>query len=418
MEVIEQFNKGESVFLELIKKEDSLLLLKDGELAGIVDEKEYPNTSKLSEINIIKDILEKHNSIEVKVSNSQTTTYFVNVPIKMSLLNQAKQNSQKEHIKEMKGNLIKKGFKEDTLNNIEDYLLKNGLEAQDIENIFATYKVYQKEVSWRIPSKPETMFKDTFQALLTAECAISNQFHLLCSGEKGTGKNVFIETLAYVYQRPLYSISINRETDKYDLMGSKTIDVEENPDGTSKNTVKFSPEILLEAMEIGGILNIDEINFADPGVTGLLHSIGDERRAIEVPGYKYVKADDNFIIMATMNNNYQGTNQLNEALQDRFVDIIFPNNFSIFEILEEKCGDVKKADLQKADKLYQKMLSIVRDRESLLDENCITIRGFIQACKMSNRLGLKKSLEICVAHKVKDQEYQDNIKELIDNLIN
>ena len=34
-----------------------------------------------------------------------------------------------------------------------------------------------------------------------------------------------------------------------------------------------------------------------------------------------------------MNVGYQGTNELNEALSDRFVDIVFENNDSIREIL-------------------------------------------------------------------------------------
>lgn len=416
MEVIEEVKKGNKVFLEVKMHKGKIVMEKDGVLAGVVEEKQLSTTSSLEEIEVLKTILDTE-SLEAKVSKAEATSYFINIAVSNEVLETATTMATKKAISGVKADLVSKGFEEETLNDIEEYLLSNGFNGEDIQDIFSTYKIYPKEVAWRIPTKPKTMFKDTFNGLETGYTAIVNQFHLLCSGEKGTGKNVYIETFAYLFQRPLYSVAINRETDKYDLVGSKTIDVETTEDGTVENKVKFSPEVLLEAMEVGGILNIDEINFADPGVTGLLHSIGDDRRAIEVPGYKYVQADDNFVMMATMNLNYQGTNELNEALQDRFVDVMFPNNDSIFDILADKCPTVKKADLQKADRVYSKMVSLVRDRDGQLDDNCITVRGFIQGCTMSKRLGLRKALEVCVANKIKDSEYRQNVVTIIESLV-
>ena len=415
-EVIKDHKAGNRVYLDLKLEKGKIIAYKDGVPAGAVDEKEYSTTSSLEEIEVLKTILEE-NDLEAKVTKCEATAYFLSVSISNSIWDEAKTTATKKVLTGIKADLVTKGFDEVVLSDIESYLLANNFTADDIQDIFATYEVYPSNVAWRIPTKPATMFEDTFEGLVTAFSAINNGFHILCSGEKGTGKNVFIETLAYVYQRPLYSISVSRETDKYDLLGSKTIDVEVNEDGVAENKVSFHPEVLLEAMEVGGILNIDEINFADAGVTGLLHSIGDDRKSIEVPGYKFVKGHKNFLMMGTMNIGYQGTSELNEALQDRFVDILFPNNDSIFNILSEKCLKAKKADLQKADKVYKKMISIVRDRDALLDENCITVRGFIQAGMMSTRLGMRKALEVCVANKVKDEEYRQNIVTIIDSLV-
>ena len=202
------------------------------------------------------------------------------------------------------------------------------------------------------------------------------------------------------------------------MIGSKTIDSEvETESGTAVNKIKFSKEVLIEAMEVGGIINIDEINFADPGVTGLLHSIGDDRRSIEVPGYKYVTADNNFSIMATMNLDYQGTQELNEALADRFVDIKFANNDSIYDILKDACIGVKKSDLTKADKVYKEMVNKIRNMDEGIGSECITIRGFIQGLNMSKVIGLRKALTITVADKIRDEEYRNNVKDIIDNFI-
>jgi len=415
-EVIKDFKAGNKVYLDVKLEKGKIVTFKDGVPAGAVDEKEYSGASTLEEIEILKTILEENN-LEGKVTKCETSAYFLSISVSNSALDEAKTTATKKVLTGVRADLVAKGFNEETLADIETYLLANNFTADDIQDIFATYEVYPADVAWRIPSKPNTLFEDSFEGLITAFSAIENGFHLLCSGEKGVGKNVFIETLAYIYQRPLYAISISRETDKYDLLGSKTIDTKINEEGVAEQTVVFTPEVLLEAMEVGGILNIDEINLADAGVTGLLHSIGDDRKSIEVPGYKFVKGHKNFIMMGTMNIGYQGTNELNEALQDRFVDILFPNNDSIFNILSEKCTTAKKADLQKADKVYKKMISLVRDRDASIDENCITVRGFIQAGMMSNRLGLRKALEVCVADKVKDLEYRKNVITIIDSLV-
>lgn len=417
--VIKDFSDGNKVVLPIKLKDDKIIAYRDGKLAGVVDEKQITGASTLEEIKQLKEILSTGVDLEGEISNVKGLSYFINVSVSSSVLEEAKVTVSKSAIGNIKKELIDKGFDEETLSTIENYLLDNKFDADYIIEIFKTYKSYPEEVKSRIPKRPERVFKDNEEnLLLTAFSAISNKYNILCSGEKGTGKNVFIETIAWIYQRPLYGISINRETDKYDLIGSKTIDAEiESESGTAVNKIKFSKEVLIEAMEVGGIINIDEINFADPGITGLLHSIGDDRRAIEVPGYKYVTADNNFAIMATMNLDYQGTQELNEALADRFVDITFANNDSIYDILKDACIGVKKSDLSKADKVYQEMVSRIRNMDEGIGSECITIRGFIQGVNMSKVIGLKKALIITVAGKIRDEEYRNNVKDIIENFI-
>lgn len=423
--VIEEFNKKNlKVFLGCeLDKDRKIVLIRettnDGErLAGRIEEKELSNCATLEEIQLVKELIEKGEDLEAKVTAVNGLSYFVTFSISADVINQCKTEVAKVAIDETKQDLIAKGFKEETLTAIEDFLFGLNIPVSLIQSLFKTYKEYPPHVQHRIVEMPKVLFHDDFDAILTAFAAVlSNNYHLLLSGDKGTGKNCCIETLAWLLQRPLYAISINRDTDKLDLMGSRTIDTNIDEDGNVINKITFSPEVMLEAMEVGGIINIDEINFADPGVTGLLHSICDDRRAVEVPGYKKVKADDNFCVMGTMNIDYQGTNELNEALADRFVDIMFPANISIFDVLARACSDVPESEIQKADKIYQKMYSIVQDRDSSLDSSCLTVRGFIQGLHMSKVLGLKKALKVCVANKVKDDEYRTNVENIIENII-
>ncbi|EGT3643026.1 TPA: AAA family ATPase [Clostridioides difficile] len=417
MEVINQFRKGEKVFLKLELENEKIVLLKNGDKAGIVEEKDFPECSSLNEIKALKAILKENIDIELaEVYKTEKTDFYVFIDFDLDKYKSITNKALKEENKKIKEKLVKKGFNETILDEIEDYLLNNNFKIALIQKIFSTYKKYGKNVSHRIP-KENPNYQDNSNNLKIGCSAIRNKCHILCSGEKGTGKNIFVETMAWIFQRPLYSISISKETDKFDLLGSKSVDTKVDENGISKSTIVFEPEILLEAMEQGGIINVDEINFADPGVTALLHSITDHRQSIEVPGYKQVRAEENFIVIGTMNVGYEGTSDLNEALSDRFVDILFESNNSIYSILKDSCPCVKQSDLLIADKVYSKLIDLIKGIDVELDESCMSIRGFIHAVKMSEDLeSIKEALIVGVANKVRDTEYRENVKEVIEQI--
>lgn len=425
-QVMEDVDNGRKVFLELRKETDEngkeLIVAYrqvngQEEKCGKVDEKKCGTASfsTAEELNLIKSILDTE-KIEGIVSTKYPTSYILNIEIANNKISGFKTQAVKKAMGSIKQDLVNQGFDELVLTEIEDYLTLNKFTVSEIQNIFKSYKKYDDSVSYRIIKKPKTQFKDTFGSLKVCYAAFLNNFHLLLSGDKGTGKNCLISTWAWILQRPLYEISINRETDKLDLLGSKTIESEvDSNTGKVLDKIEFQAEVLLEAMEVGGIINIDEINFADPGITGLLHSICDDRREIQVPGYKKVVSDDNFFVMGTMNIDYQGTNELNEALADRFIDIKFPSNESIANILTANCPTATHAEIQICDNIYKQMYVTIQNRDSSLDSNCLTVRGFIQALNMSPILGIKKALEICVADKIKDEEYCNNVKTIISS---
>lgn len=424
MTVLDEYEKDSSkVFVELFldKDESGVKIistkLSDGTIAGKVDMKEISGCSTLEEIAILQSVLDSGESIESKVDDVKGNSYFVTLNVSAETIEAKEMEMTKSLISNIKDDLIKDGFEESTLTGIEEYLLNNGFNADYVMDIFKTYKKYPDDVQPLIPTEPRKRFEDSdLQLLLTGYASMCNGLNILCSGEKGTGKNVYIDTMAWIYQRPLYAISINRETDKLDLVGSRVIKAS-LIEGEAVTEISFEPEVLIRAMQVGAIINIDEINFADPGITGLLHSIADDRRSVQVPGYGFVEADDNFCIMATMNVDYQGTCDLNEAMADRFVDLVFPNTDSIYAVLEENCPDVKKEIIKSADKIYTTILTQIRDMDASIDSSCLTIRGFIQAVKMSKIIGLKKALVTAVANKVRDEDYRKNVISIIDTYI-
>lgn len=419
LEEVKQQTTKVFVDLSLDKDEKVVVSRQDGDeslkAAGVIEEKNLTNCSSIDDLEVVKDLLKNGEPLEAKVSKVSGASYFINLQISAESINNCKSAVAKKSIDEKKQELIDLGFEEDLLNDIEEYLLSCDFSPVDIEGIFNTYKVYPKEVQHLIIKKPETLFKDTFGAMKVLWAAAANGLHVLESGDRGTGKNVAVETWAWVLQRPLYTMSISSETDKLDLLGSKTIDADvEN--GMVVNSIKFEPELVALAMENDGILNLDEVNFGSPSVLGVLHSVMDTRKEISIPGYGRVKAGENFMVICTINESYLGTNSLNEAFRDRMVNLRFPNNKSIYEVLERACPNATKSDIQKVDKVYQKMYSIIQDRDSALDEDCITVRGPIQALNMAPILGLKKAMKIAMI-KTQDAEYAQNIENIIDNII-
>ena len=414
-------NKKLKTFVNLsLDANDKVLILRqegsvDSQPSGVIEEKNLTNCSSVEDLQLVKDLLRNGEDLEAKVVKVEKASYFISLQLSSESIQATKTEIAKKSVNEKKEELVDMGFDKDLLNEIEDYLLDCEFTPTDIENLFDTYQVYPKEIQHLIIKKPETLFKDTFGAMKVLWAAAANGFHVLESGERGTGKNVAVETWAWITQRPLFTMSISSETDKLDLLGSKTIDADiEN--GQVVNSIKFEPELVARAMEYNGILNLDEVNFGSPAVLGVLHSVMDTRREISIPGYKQVKAENNFMVICTINESYLGTNSLNEAFRDRMVNLRFPNNPSIYDVLERACPTASKGDIQKVDRVYQKMYSIIQDRDSALDEDCMTVRGPIQALTMAPILGLKKALKIAMI-KTQDDEYAKNIETIIDNII-
>lgn len=70
----------------------------------------------------------------------------------------------------------------------------------------------------------------------------------------------------------------------------------------------------------GGVLNISEVNFMSPKIAASLYPLLDSRRQLTLLGNKgeVIEAHDRLLIIADMNPNYRGTQQLNAAFLNRF----------------------------------------------------------------------------------------------------
>ena len=412
--VIAALNQGDDAFLsmsiETKNGEEQVVMSLNGDKAGFIAPASAANESDYT---MLLELLNSGVALEGKAFGQTATSYQVKILVSGKAAAQAAANAAKAANNSEKQRIVDEQIcSQDLLERIETYCLDCGLTSKQVGKIFATYKKYPDAVQFRIVTQPQTMYKDTHGYIEEAVCSILAGQALVFSGEAGSGKNCAMETLAWIFQRPLYDFSINNQTDKYDLQGSKTIEAEETDAGNVIQKVSYQPELLLEALEVGGFYNTDELNFADAGITGILHSIADGRRYSEVAGYRRVVADPNFQLLATMNIAYAGTNELNAALDSRYDEIVFEMPDSIADILETACPYASKRDISTCDKIYKKILAANRD--ATLDMQ-VSSRNFIKAlAKVEQGLSLKRALNMNLTNKLRDADYKKAMSELIE----
>ncbi|MDX5853202.1 AAA family ATPase [Bacillus cereus group sp. BfR-BA-01363] len=407
--VMKAFQQGDTTLVSFKEEADKITTLFQGEPAGEVN-----LSSNDESVQSLKKGLQVLNEVVGKVIDIKPTTYTVSFKMDESIFNQVAETGDENTLQDIKEEVMNRvGIEKEEIEAIEEYLRSNGVSEKHIALTFKTYRKYDEDVANRIPKKPETLFKDTFGAVKKAVVYTNKGKHLRLEGEKGTGKNVFVRTLAWIYQRPLFEVSLNSQFDKMDLLGSKSFEQGTTEDGKPFSNVIFEKEAFVEAMEVGALINLDEVNTVDPSVLVQIHSAVDDRGAMQVPGYGWVEAGQNFGVMLTMNKDYIGTNPLNEATMDRFTPILFPSNKSIIETLRVRVPSAKLIDIQDADKIYQNIFAMVENGQ--ISKNCLTIRGFISALEVAEDLGLKEAIIDNVANRIEDEDYRNYVMDVIDN---
>lgn len=353
----------------------------------------------------------------------------------------------------------------DSQENLEEklkYLKENKVSSIAIANLFASYRKYPSAVAARIPQRPNTLFVDTTEILQTVVPSANEGKHLAFEGEKGVGKNVLTETMAWLYNRPLYEFSFNSAQSNNTLLGGKTFaDEKEDTKEDKKELVKsalsflkmakkslfkgeteshedselekaqrilykalgkndkslvFEMSSILEAMVNGGILVVDEFNTAQPSILSVFNSLLDDRGRMEVTGLGQIVKDRSFFAISTQNKDYEGTFELNEATADRFEPVIFPAPINIIDVIQARVPGIGYDVANECNTLYMGIRAAVTDPDSDIDMQALSIRGFVSACEVTLRQGvpLNKALISHVANRIKDIDSRDAVKSMIE----
>lgn len=183
---------------------------------------------------------------------------------------------------------------------------------EGVEEFCHVYAEQEKETD-RL-QKPQVLFYGR-EILEMAIAALLEGENLLLTGEKATGKNVLAETLAWIFERPAYTVSFHVNMGSAELIGTETF---------RNNEVLLREGMISRCSRAGGFGILDEINMAKNDAVSVLHAALDDRRSIDVPGYDRIALHPATRFIGTMNYGYAGTRELNEALVSRFLVIDMP----------------------------------------------------------------------------------------------
>lgn len=423
--VIKAFRSGAKVHVVLSagsEEDNGVALSYDGMLtdrrgnpakAGVI------RTNDVDELKELQELIEAMGEIKGLVTEAEDSSYTLSVVVDQAVVQAIQAGEPIPDIQNVKERLVQEGIRsEEIIDDVVEMLQHYGVDTQTIIDVLETFKDYG-EYNNLVPSKPETQFIDENYFIFDSIAYIMEKSRrgIRFVGPKGTGKNLLEEWLGYLLQRPLFDQPITIDTDKYELLGSKTADVVIDENGNGSTKIVFDPENLIKAMEVGGFINMDEVNMASAAVLALLNPVLDRRSYIDVSGYGRVVAHENFMMFATMNEAYAGTQELNAATQDRFATLIFDANESIMPILDshEDTKEADKSDKETANQLFEGMSRMIKGQD--LSKDAETIRGFIAAVSIAKRIGIRRGLVQNVVNNINDEDTRQQVRDFIDTII-
>ena len=240
---------------------------------------------------------------------------------------------------------------------------------EGVEEFCHVYAEQEKETD-RL-QKPQVLFYGR-EILEMAIAALLEGENLLLTGEKATGKNVLAETLAWIFERPAYTVSFHVNMGSAELIGTDTF---------RNNEVLLREGMISRCSRAGGFGILDEINMAKNDAVSVLHAALDDRRSIDVPGYDRIALHPATRFIGTMNYGYAGTRELNEALVSRFLVIDMPlqDEETLNYLLDTMFPGMKEAAKKAFIGLYLDLQKKAGQAE--ISTKALDLRGMISALR-------------------------------------
>jgi MoxR-like ATPase len=268
---------------------------------------------------------------------------------------------------------------------LREQLITQGVSEKlldDVEKFKAFYALTDQNLTSRVP-QTETVFygKDIWAMCISA---LLEEENILLSGPKATGKNVLADNICELFGRPQWNTSFHVNTDSASLIGTDTF---------IDNEVKLRRGSVYECAIHGGFGVFDEINMAKNDALVVLHSALDYRKIIDVPGYEKIGLHEATRFIGTMNYEYAGTKELNEALVSRFMTIDIPQikEETLMVILKNNFADANEEMLSQFAGVFLDLQA--KSRNSEISTKSVDLRGIIGSLKTIRR-GLKPMLAV------------------------
>lgn len=153
---------------------------------------------------------------------------------------------------------------------------------------------------------------------------------MLLTGPTGSGKTSIVTEIAARLNWPVFSVTCHERTEFSALRGQWLL---QTVAGATQPEMRFQEGPLIQAMRLGGVLILNELDIAPAGEMSALNDII-EGRPLVVPelGGQIIKPHPNFRVVATANTKgsgdesglYQGAQMQNVAAMDRYRCLVVP----------------------------------------------------------------------------------------------
>ena len=181
--------------------------------------------------------------------------------------------------------------------------------------------------------------------------------NILTTGNQGCGKSSLVRQFAYIYQRPMATFQVGLLLEAGQLFGQQRLKASET----------YYQEFLFpKAIRTPGcVIHLEEINRSEsPHALNELFSVLSEDRSIWIDEFGMIQVAPGVIFFATLNEGeaFSGTDELDEALKDRFYRIhleYLPHDVER-EVLIRKTG----IEESKADQIL-KMVNRIRNNDQI-----------------------------------------------------
>lgn len=265
--------------------------------------------------------------------------------------------------------------------------------------------------------------------MLVAACT---RVALILFGEKSTGKNCASTTVAWLLGLPESIQGLQRDMSIEDFFGgqgtdnsasenltqdlcSAWLEYESNPGLASEETRSKAEKWLLytaknASVQIkrlwgplygwalnGGVFHLNELNMGNANIMQMVvNPLADNNKVLVVPGGETIPLHESCVLFGSMNPGYAGSMDLNKATASRFGHVEFLEAPSIAAALKENLpeGCLPERYISACDKLYKDFCATVAT--STLSNDCLNIRGFVNALSMVSFCPEELSLQDCI----------------------
>lgn len=215
----------------------------------------------------------------------------------------------------------------DGWNAIQEYLQNEGLTTRTVLEVRNRRQVICDTVGMTTmavePAKPDFPYMGEMLGRSIRHILMGKD--LILVGDKGSGKDTLVSTIAWVFGLPVYLQTGNADETKESVVGENTI-----VQGDNGMEVEFKKTSFATAVEKGGLSHYAELNMLSGDVTSIFHSVLDENRQLSTQ-VGSVERHDGHIFIGSINqgDQYAGVKKLNGAFKDRCCAIRFPIKINI-----------------------------------------------------------------------------------------